>query len=357
MMPPHIPVLIGAVACVFLARFWLFGFLYLLPLGIMAAGYGFRAAWVCLALATAGNGLLSAGAAVFSPYSGEQVIGGIVHFALAAGAFTWMMAPSFKDAGEALGKYSPARIPGVYRFVIASCVASLLILPLIASLRQNTGFNGFIRTQAEALSALYTASAGADVVEQSLLEQYLTPDFIIDTLIFSALRGGVMASFMVFFFVNRQLALVLVWVFRRRRRGGTGSSETLPNSHGEMRNFAPVDFHVPSGFIWVLSFSLLAILAGTKWGIAPLEIVAWNGMVICGILYLAQGGGIAAYFVIRANLSPFMRLVLKVLLFLLIVSPGINAVLLGCLILLGIAENWAPFRTPKIKGPSSTPGM
>lgn len=354
---PHIPVLIGAGACVFLGRFWLFGFLYLLPLGVMAAGYGFRAAWVCLALAAAGNGLWSAAAAVFSPYPGEQVIGGIVHFALTAGAFTWMMAPSFTDAGEARGRYSPARIPGVYRFVIASCAASLLILPLIASLRQSTAFNGFIRTQAEALSALYTTSAGADVVKQSLLEQYLTPDFIIDTLIVSALRGGVMASCMAFFFVNRQLALALVWVFRRRRRGGTGAGEALPDSRGEMRNFAPADFHVPSGFIWVLSFSLLAILAGKIGGIAPLEIVAWNGMVICGILYLAQGGGIAAYFIVRANLSPFMRLALNFLLFLLIVSPGINAVLLGCLILLGIAENWAPFRTPKIKGPSSTPGM
>jgi hypothetical protein len=354
---PRIPVLIGAVACVFLARFWLFGFLYLLPLGIMAAGYGFRAVWVCLVLAVAGNGLWSVGEIVFFPYPGGQVFEGIVHFALVAAAFSWMMAPSLKGAGETPGKYSPARIPGVCRFVIASCIASLLILPLIAALRQNTAFSGFIRSQAEALSALYMASAGADVVQQSLLERYLTPDFIMDALIFVALRGGVMASCMVFFFVNRQLALALTWIFRRMRRGWTGVGEALPDSQKELRNFAPADFHVPGGFIWVLSFSLLGILVGKKWGIAPLEIAAWNGLVISGILYLGQGGGIVAYFITRANLSPFMRLVLNFFLFLLIFSPGINAVLLGCLILLGIAENWAPFRTPKTKGPSSTPGM
>jgi hypothetical protein len=348
--------LLGAVACVFLARFWLFGFLYLLPLGIMAAGYGFRAAWICLALAAVGNGLWSIGMVVLFPYPGEQMFEGIVHFAMVGAAFTWMMAPSLKDACEAPGKYSPARIPGVYRFVIASCIASLLILPLIVTLRQNTAFSAFIRTQAEALSALYMASAGADVVQQTLLERYLTPDFIMDALIFSALHGGVMASCMVFFFVNRQLGIALAWIFRRMRKGGT-TREALPNPQGELRNFAPADFHVPAGFIWVLSFSLLAILVGKKWGIAPLEIAAWNGMVISGILYLAQGGGIVVYFITRANLSPFMRLVLNFLLFLLIFSPGINAVLLGCLILLGIAENWAPFRTPKIKGPSSTPGM
>ncbi|MDR0377061.1 MAG: YybS family protein [Spirochaetaceae bacterium] len=314
--------------------------MYLLPLGVMAAGYGFRAAWVCLILAVIGNGVWSAGTAVFSAYPWDQTAGGLVHFAVIAAVFTWVMAPSFTDASEPVKKYSPARVPGVYRFVAASCVVALLILPVIASLRQNTAFSGFIRTQAEALSALYTASAGADVVRQSLLEQYLTPDFIVETLIFSALRGGVTASCMVFFFINRQIALTLVWVFRRIRRGR-----------------ALADFHVPPVFIWVLSFSLLAVLVGKKWGISFLEIMAWNGLVVCGILYLAQGGGIVAYSITRTNLPPFFRLALNVFFVMLIFSPGINVVLLGGLILLGIAENWAPFRAPKIKGPSSTPGM
>jgi hypothetical protein len=336
----HIPVLIGAVACVLLARVDFFGFLYLLPLGFMAAGFGFRAAWFCLLLAVIGNGLWSAVAAVFSPYPWGQVVWGVAHFTLIAAAFTWVMAPSLKDASEAPGKNPLGRIPAVYRFVIASCAASSLLLPMMASLRQNAAFDGFIRAQTEALAALYTASAGADVVEKSLLERYLTPDFILDTVVFSALRGGVIAVCMVFFFINRQIALTLVWVFRRVRSGGTLAG-----------------FHVPQVFIWVLSFSLLAILAGRKWGIVPLEIAAWNGLVICGILYLAQGGGIAAYLVTRANLPPFMRLLLNFLLFLFIISPGINAVLLGGLIVLGIAENWAPFRAPKINGPSSTPGM
>jgi hypothetical protein len=337
---PHIPVLIGAVCCILVARFSFFGFLYLLPLGIMAAGYGFKAAWCCLFLAVIGNGLWSAGMAVFFHSLWNQTAWGILHFALIAAVFTWVMAPSFRDASEPAGKNLLPRIPGVYRFVIASCAAALLFLPMIASLRQDTAFGAFIRPQVEALSALYTSAAGADVVEKSLLEQYLTPDFILETLIFLALRGGIAASCMLFFFINRQLALTLVWVFRRIRRGGTWAG-----------------FHTPQFFIWALSFSLLAVLAGGKWGITPLEIAAWNGVVICGILYLAQGGGIAAYFITRTNLPPFMRLTLNFLLFLLIISPGINAVLLGGFVLLGIAENWAPFRVPKIKGPSSTPEM
>ncbi|MDR0387536.1 MAG: YybS family protein [Treponema sp.] len=336
----YIPVLIGAVSCILLARFGLFGFLCFLPLGVMAAGYGFRAAWVCLILAAAGNGLWSVVTAAVSRASWDWALWGAAQFALIAAAFTWIMAPSFRDADEPPGKMPPVRIPGVYRFVIASCAAVLLFIPVIASLRQDTAFAAFIRAQTEALAALYSAAAGADVVEKSLMEQYLTPEFIRETLFFTALRGGVMASFMLFFFINRQIALALVWIFRRIRGGGTLAG-----------------FHIPQVFIWVLSFSLLAILAGRKWGITPLEIAAWNGLVICGILYLAQGGGIAAYFIGRANLPPFMRLALNFLLVMLIISPGINAILLGALVLLGIAENWAPFRVPKIKGPSSTPGM
>jgi hypothetical protein len=340
MILPHIPVLIGAASCVLLARFWLLGFLYLLPLAIMAVGYSFRAAWVCLMLAVLGNGLWSIGTAFFSPQPWGEMLWGVVHFTLIAAAFTWMVAPSLSEPSEAQGNSTALRIPMTCRFVIASCVPAVVTLPMIASLRQDTAFGGFIRTQSEALSALYASTAGADVVKQTLLEQYLTPDFIRETLIFSAFRGGVIASCMAFFFINRQIAVVLVWIFRRVRRGGTLA-----------------DFHVPQGFIWALSLSLLAILIGKKWEIAFLEIMAWNGMVVCGILYLAQGGGIAAYFITRTALSPFIRLTLNFLLILLIFSPGINAVLLGGLILLGIAENWAPFREPKIKGPSSTPGM
>jgi hypothetical protein len=250
------------------------------------------------------------------------------------------MAPSLRDISEPPEKNIPAYIPTVYRFVAASCLAAFLVLFMITAFRKDTAFSAFIRAQVEALSAVYTSSAGADVVEKSLLEQYLTPDFILETLVFVALRGGVIALCMVFLFINRQIALALVWGFRRIRSGGN------------LR-----DFHTPRFFIWALSFSLLAILAGKKGGIPPLEIAAWNSLVICVLLYLAQGGGIVVYFLTHASLPPFMRLLLNFLVILLIFSPGINAVLLGILFILGIAENWVPFRAPKINGPSSTPGM
>jgi hypothetical protein len=95
-------------------------------------------------------------------------------------------------------------------------------------------------------------------------------------------------------------------------------------------------------------------VAGLQFGGEPLEIAGWNILTLCVILYLAQGGGIVVFFL--ARLPPGMRFALNVGIFVLILSPGVNVVLLGLLILLGIAENWAPFRASKLNGPPPTPG-
>jgi hypothetical protein len=186
----------------------------------------------------------------------------------------------------------------------------------------------------------------------------LTADAILETLVVVALRGALMLSFMVFFFVNRQLAIVFARLFRRVRPQESLESPLPPASRGGPTSSGGLAaFRTPSGCIWALSLALLIILLGRQLGIAPLEIAAWNVLVVCAMLYLAQGGGIALYFLSRLALPPLMRLLVNVLICILVFSPGINAVLLVGLILLGIAENWAPFRAPKTNGSSSTPGM
>jgi hypothetical protein len=72
-------------------------------------------------------------------------------------------------------------------------------------------------------------------------------------------------------------------------------------------------------------------------------------------MYLAQGGGIVRHFLTRRLVSPGLRLLLNVAIILVVLSPGINVALLGGLILLGIAEHWAPLRALKQEGPPSTP--
>jgi hypothetical protein len=145
---------------------------------------------------------------------------------------------------------------------------------------------------------------------------------------------------MLLFVFSRQSALALTILTRHKRPEGglTG-------------------FHAPPALIWTLSGALLGGLLGRIAGIGPLEILAWNILVITVMLYLAQGGGILFFFLTKLRLPPGMRFLFNALLCIIIFSPGINVILLGALVLLGIAENWLPFRALKINGSSSTPGM
>jgi hypothetical protein len=255
----------------------------------------------------------------------------VLYIAIIMVVFTWIGAPPFRKLGV-------LRLSIGYRFIIASVIGSLTVWFIIGAAQSS--FDQFLRSQGEALSSLYRASAGTDVVQQSLMEAYVTPENIITIIRFVMIRGGGIASWVVIFLVNRQISLLLSRFIRRVPPGDS-----------------IIHFQVSPGLIWVLSCSLLGVLVGKVTALLPLEILAWNMLTICGILYLAQGGGILWHFLSRKDLSPFIRLSLHILLVVLIISPGINLGALGLLLFLGIAEHWVPFRAPKSDGPSSTPGM
>jgi hypothetical protein len=329
----YLPAVIGAVVSVALTRTGFLGLLFLVPPGIIAYCYNGKSAWFCAFLIILGNGIVSLAFGYPLGYSPAVLWRDILYMAVMTAVFTWIAVPARAEG------FSLFRIPGVYRLIGGSVLGALSLAPVVISLRDSAGLHEFIRAQAEAVSALYSASAGADVVQRSLSEQYITPEAVLDAVNLVSLRGGMVVSCMILFVVSRQLALGITWFVRRTRPGG--------NITG---------FHVPFRFIWALSCSLPGILVGVKTKTALLEIPAWNILVICGILYLAQGGGIVAHFLSRIQ-RPGTRFLIHLLLVIVICSPGINAVFLGALALLGIAENWVPFRAPKTDGPSSTPGM
>jgi hypothetical protein len=248
-------------------------------------------------------------------------------------AFAWMVVPPVPEGPVFF------RIAGIYRLLAGSLLGALSLLPIVAGMRKGSGLYEFIWAQAEAAAALYSAAGGADVVQRSLSERYITPEAILEAVRFIFLRGGGVASCIFLFVISRQIALLAAWFVRRVRAGG--------NITG---------FHVPPPFIWVLSVSLPVILAGRWTNMAFLEIPAWNVLVVCAILYLAQGGGIVLHFLSRIR-HPGARFCTRLFLIMALCSPGINAIALGALALLGVAENWVPFRALNTNGPSSTPGM
>ncbi|MDR1108108.1 MAG: YybS family protein [Spirochaetaceae bacterium] len=311
-------------------RIGFFGFFFLVPLGIMAFGYDLRTAWSAVLGTVLLNGLLFGGIAVSKGYDPGESGRDIVYFSAMAVLFGWITAPPVSGPRF-------LRIRTAYRFAVGSLAGFLAFFPLISSLRNNAGFYAFFNAQMEVFNSPYVSPGGVDMVRRSLLEQ-LTPEILLDYLEFILIRGGGVASCMLLFFISRQTASVFTRIIRRRRPEGSLSA-----------------FHVEPGIIWVLSLSILAVLLGTWTKIAPLEIAAWNIITLCSILYLAQGGGIVLFFLNRFAFPPIFRLAVNTVLLVLLFNPGISPFILGILIVLGIAENWAPLRVQKSNGPSSTP--
>ncbi|MCL2214575.1 MAG: hypothetical protein FWC06_05120 [Treponema sp.] len=137
-------------------------------------------------------------------------------------------------------------------------------------------------------------------------------------------RGGALVSMLFLFFVNRQLAISVVWLIKKQRigRGLTG-------------------FFAPFSAIWVFSGALATIIMAGIFRIEILEILAWNVFIICAIIYLAQGAGILMY--LLAQRSSAFRLCSIILLIVLLFSP-LTIIIIAALLLLGIMENWRPFR-------------
>jgi len=129
------------------------------------------------------------------------------------------------------------------------------------------------------------------------------------------------------FFINRQIAFSLASTARRRR---IDSGLTA--------------FYAPANTIWAFSGAIASIVLTGIFKAEVLSILAWNVFIICAIIFLAQGGGILTYWMsLRTNV---LRLIISVLIIVVLFSP-LNSFAIAALILLGIIDNWRPFRVAK----------
>jgi hypothetical protein len=309
------------------------GLFFLVPVGFVAALWNAHTAWMSVLTALAFHILSGLGLSLIIPLVQRDFILDILYFGVTVSAFVWIIRPPEGGPGF-------LRIRAAWRLTLGAAAGVSLFIGIAASAGEKSGFTAFVRAQSELLSSISIASSGSDAVRRSLLEQYLTPDRIRELMTSLVLRGGGLASCMLVFYVSRLLTLFLAGLVRRDR--------TWPGLR---------EFQVPPWLIWALSLSLGSVLLGrlVKWQ-AP-EIVAWNVLAVCALMYLAQGAGIVRHFLTRRPLSPGLRLFINIAIVFAVLSPGINGILLGGLILLGVAEHWAPLRVLKDEGPPSTPAV
>jgi hypothetical protein len=221
---------------------------------------------------------------------------------------------------------------GAYRFVLASAAVTVVFLIYINS--SASPFFSSLNEMSQMLTQILN-SANDDPARRSLLQQIITPDRVQEVVNIFLLRGGALLSVSFVFFINRQVSLSVVSIIKRQRKG-----------RGLM------DFFAPPVTIWVLSGALAVILLTRMFRVQVLDIIAWNILVICAIIFFAQGAGILLHFLARR--SYVFRLISVGLVIMTILSPVLNMIVVSAILILGISENWLPLRAPK-KGPASTP--
>jgi len=251
-----------------------------------------------------------------------------LYFTVLALGFTWIMAgnPPKNNPEPQL-----PQIRTVFRFTAAAVLGAVMIITMVLTAVRSGNFLNFLSSQSEGIISAFIrpAAGGADVTRQSLMENSFTPENIKQTISSVALRGGALVSVFFIFFLSRQTAIVLARLFKRGRA----------NEGGNL-----TDFYVPRNILWLFSVSLPVVLICRVVSVKILEIAAWNLLVICVIMYLAQGAGIVLFALSRRPIPGMLKLAFGGLLIFAVFSPVINVFVLGALILLGIAENWLPLR-------------
>ena len=209
-----------------------------------------------------------------------------------------------------------------YRFVIASSVCAIVFLVFV-----NTPSSGFFELFSKTAEELFGAGDTTVQIKNPLFTQTFTPERLTEFAKMFLVRGGALISMFFLFFVNRQMAVAVVSMIKRQRM-----------DHGLTAFYAPVNT------IWAFSASLATIVLTGIFKVEILGILAWNVFVVCAIIYLAQGIGILMYWMsLKSNA---FRLIINVLIIVVLFSP-LNIFALAALVLLGIIDNWRPFRIAK----------
>jgi hypothetical protein len=193
--------------------------------------------------------------------------------------------------------------------------------------------------------------SGANVVQNALMGQPSTEAFLAG-IKFVMLRGGSLVFTVLLFTICRQASFTLARLLPSAFGGRTAGSAEAAAVGSDLGSIAA--FRAPSKLILILSGALCLVVPASILNLTIPEIILWNILVLCAIVYFAQGAGILQSHLTRLN-APFLRLALTALFFVLVVTPGINVVLLAGVVLLGIIENWIPLRVSKLSGSSSTP--
>ncbi len=220
------------------------------------------------------------------------------------------------------------RLPRVPRLLAATALAGVLSVPVIIYLRGSEEFQTGMREIFEGLSASMSRAfsqpesfglfPGAPFLRPDMLMQ-ISETFLLRTFIFD-------------YFVLLTFSWWLGTVLGAR---STGRSPGITRI---------VDFKLPDSYIWPLIGALAVVLLSLVVRLGPLEILAWNVLLIVVFLYGIAGVGIIRFGMRKVKLPVGFRWLLILAIVILAFTPRINLAILVLVPGLGVSEIWLKYR-------------
>jgi len=205
-----------------------------------------------------------------------------------------------------------------YRLLAGSAAGAVVFLLFV----YKTDFFSFLERLIGEINAQIEAGGEASV--NPLLQGLMPAEKMSELFNKVLLRGAAFFSILFIFFINRHMSYVLVRLIKKRR-------EDKPLT----------EFFAPQNAIWILAGAFASVLLAIVFKIELLEILAWNVFVMFAVVFLAQGVGILTH--LLSKRSAGLRFSVSILIIFVLLSPVSLAVII-MLLLLGIIENWVPFR-------------
>jgi hypothetical protein len=220
------------------------------------------------------------------------------------------------------------RYPRATRLILATGIAGILSVPAILYLTKNQAFNASIE---EFFAAIVQATNSAISNAQSeTLPGVVQP---IQTEALLGFIATVMRRTYLFYYF---LVLTFSWWL-----GTIIGARSMGKQPGLTRI---ADFKLPDNFVWPLIAALALVVLNLVIPVRPLEVIAWNALLIFVFLYGISGLGIIRYLLKKRNVRPGVRWLLIIGIIILAMTPRIGIAVLILIPGLGVSEVWLKYR-------------
>jgi hypothetical protein len=213
-----------------------------------------------------------------------------------------------------------------YKFLFAAVLSGLVGIPYLMFLQKNQDLNDLILGQIQIINNLFAAN-GAEQVESGVGQIVLNPE---NTLEFAK------SLFYSTYLFGYLILLGGSWMV-----GSLIGNRTM-RSKRKVVNLRT--FFIEEKNVWPLLFSWAIVLLSKIIDLGIIRYIVWNTGLIMLLLYGLQGIGILQFLINKKNVVKNRRLFLGLLIFFLILTPGINLVLFIGVPVLGVSEIWIKYR-------------